>query len=159
VTQAAPIETKQAAPLGMEITHRTLVRTPREAVYRALTTAEGLDQWFTRGTEIVPEPGGVVHLRWRDWGADSISVEDRGEVVEAVAPERFVFRWHGNGLTGDLTTVELDFVEDERGTVVSVRESGFVDDEEGRAGFVSCCAGWGEALSLMKFYVEHGVTY
>jgi len=74
------------------------VRAPREAVYRALTTAEGHDQWFTRGTEIVPEPGGVMHLRWRDWGA---------------------------------ATVELDFVEDERGTLVSVRESGYVDDEEG----------------------------
>jgi hypothetical protein len=54
--------------------------------------------------------------------------------------------------------VELDFVEDKRGTVVSVRESGFVDDEEGRAG-LSAAASAGGALSLMKFYVEHGVTY
>ena len=141
VTQAVRIGTKQANPLGLEIEHRTLVRAPRDAVYRALTTAEGLDEWFTTGAEIVPEPGGVMHLRWRDWGADAITVEDRGEVVEAVAPERFVFRWHGNVPEGGLTTVELDFLEDARGTIVSLRESGYEDSDEGRSGFVSCCAG------------------
>jgi uncharacterized protein YndB with AHSA1/START domain len=159
VTHAAPVGTKQPTPLGMEIEHRTLVRAPRDTVYRALTTAAGFDEWFTTGAAIVPEPGGVMHLRWREWGADAITVEDRGEVVEAIAPERFVFRWHGNGPKRELTTVELDFLEDERGTIVSLRESGYADTDEGRSGFVSCCAGWGEALTLMKFYVEHGVTY
>jgi uncharacterized protein YndB with AHSA1/START domain len=52
----------------MAIEHRTLVRAPREAVYRALTTADGLDEWFTTGAEVVPEPGGIMHLRWREWG-------------------------------------------------------------------------------------------
>jgi uncharacterized protein YndB with AHSA1/START domain len=150
----------QAAPLGMEIAHRTLVRAPRDAVYRALTTAEGLDQWFTSGAEVVREPGGIMRLRWRDWGPDAVTVDDRGEVVEVVAPERFVFRWHDNGFeAGGLTTVQFDFLENERGTIVSVRETGFENSEGGRSGFVSCCAGWGEALTLMKFYVEHGVTY
>ena len=24
---------------------------------------------------------------------------------------------------------------------------------------MECAAGWGEALTLLKFYLEHGVTY
>jgi uncharacterized protein YndB with AHSA1/START domain len=117
----------------LEIEYRTLVRAPRDVVYRALTTAEGLDEWFTSDAVVEPEPGGVMHLRWRNWGAEFVTVEDRGEVVEAVAPERFVFRWHGNGPIGTPTTVELDFVEDERGTVVSVHETGYEDSNAGRA--------------------------
>ena len=159
MTQSSSIGVKPAAPLGMAIEYRTLVRAPRAAVYHALTTAEGLDQWFTSGAEVVPEPGGVMHLRWRDWGAGRVNVEDRGEVVEVVAPQRFVFRWHGNGPDSEPTTVELDFLEEQRGTIVSVHESGYEDSDRGRAGFVSCCAGWGEALALLKFYVERGVTY
>jgi uncharacterized protein YndB with AHSA1/START domain len=126
----------------LAIEYQTLVRAPREAVYRALTTAEGLDEWFTTGAEVVREPGGVMHLRWRDWGAESVTVEGCGEVVEAVPPERFVFRWHGNGAERASTTVELNFREDERGTVVSVHETGYEDSDDGRAGFVNCCAGW-----------------
>ena len=159
MTQPPPIGTKQAGALGMEIEYRTLVRAPRDTVYRALSTAEGLDEWFTTGAEVVPEPGGVMHLRWHDWGAELVTAEDRGEVVEVVAPQRFVFRWHGNGPDAEPTTVELDFLEEERGTIVGVHESGYENSDEGRAGFVSCCAGWGEALALLKFYVEHGVTY
>ena len=147
------------ALLGLDIEYTTLIRAPRDVVYRALTTADGLDQWFTTGAEVVAQPGGVIHWRWRDWGAESVTVDDRGEVVEAVEPERFVFRWHGNGPEAEPTTVELDFIEDERGTIVSVHETGYEDSKGGRAGFVSCCAGWGEALALLKFYVEHGVTY
>jgi uncharacterized protein YndB with AHSA1/START domain len=112
----------------------TLVRAPRERAYDALTRAEELDAWFTTGAE----------------------VENRGPVLEARRPERYVFRWQA-GLGG--TTVEIDFDEHADGTVVRLREHGYPDTPAGWAGFCDCSTGWGEALTLLKFYVEHGVRY
>ena len=71
-------------------------------------------------------------------------------------PERYVFRWQ-NELGG--TTVEVDFADHADGTVVRLREHGYPDTPAGWAGFSDCSTGWGEALTLLKFYVEHGLRY
>jgi hypothetical protein len=57
------------------------------------------------------------------------------------------------------TTVELDLEPVEGGTVIQVRETGYLDTPAGRKAFADCAAGWGEALTLLKLYVERGVTY
>lgn len=139
-----------------EIRVATLVRAPRERVYDAFTRAEQLDAWFTAGAEIDPRPGGEMIWRWADWGPDRVTAEDRGPVLEADRPSRYVFGWQA-GLGG--TIVELDFEERPEGTVVRLREHGYPDSPEGWKGFEECSAGWGEALTLLKFWVEHGVRY
>jgi uncharacterized protein YndB with AHSA1/START domain len=71
----------------------TLVRAPRERVYDAFTTAEHLDEWFTTGAEVHARPGGEMVWRWVRWAPDEVTFEDRGPVLEAKRPERYVFRW------------------------------------------------------------------
>jgi uncharacterized protein YndB with AHSA1/START domain len=139
-----------------EIRVATLVRAPREHVYDALTQAEQLDAWFTTGSEVDPRAGGEMVWRWVEWGPDRYTGEDRGPVLEARRPERYVFQWQER-LGG--TTVEVDFEEHRDGTAVRLREHGYPDTPEGRAQHMSCSTGWGEALTLLKFYVEHGIRY
>jgi uncharacterized protein YndB with AHSA1/START domain len=139
-----------------EIRMATLVRAPRERVYDALTRAQDLDAWFTSGAEVDPRPGGTMCWRWRDWGPDRVTAEDWGPVLEARRPERYAFQWQAD-LGG--TTVEVDFEQHPDGTLVRLRETGYPDTPEGWAQFASCSTGWGEALTLLKFYVEHGVRY
>lgn len=134
----------------------TLVRAPRERVYDALTRADELDAWFTTGAEVDPRPGGEMVWRWVDWGPDRITAEDRGPVLEARRPERYVFRWQAE-LGG--TTVEIDFEEHPEGTLVRLHEHGYPDTAEARRQLLECASGWGEALTLLKNWVEHGVRY
>ena len=134
----------------------TIVRAPRERVYDALTRASELDAWFTTGATSDPRPGGELVWRWVDWGPNAYTGEDRGPVLEARRPERFVFRWQA-ALGG--TTVEVDFAEHPAGTLVSLREHGYPDTPAGWEQHMSCATGWGEALTLLKFWVEHGVRY
>ena len=54
---------------------------------------------------------------------------------------------------------EHHFEEVEGGTVVKLKEYGYEDTEEGHRRCLECATGWGEALTLLKFYVEHGITY
>ncbi len=145
------------ARLDMEIRHRVLIRAAPEAVYDALATGEGIDGWFTAGSEIDGHAGGSYTLRWRDWGVDRIDAEERGPVREADLPRRWSFEW--NAHLGSRTTVTFDITPRDDGTVVEVTETGYPDTPEGRMQFVDCATGWGEALTLLKMWLEHGVRY
>lgn len=144
--------------LDLEISHATLVRAPRERVYDGIATAAGLDLWFTEGAKVDARAGGEIRFRWHEWGAHRVTAEDGGPVIEARPPERFVFQWSPDA-PSYRTTVELDFEEEARGTIIRLHEYGYHDTPSGRAALMECAAGWGEALTLWKFSVEHGIRY
>ena len=137
------------------ILHKVLIRADRKRVYDAITTAEGLDGWFTNGSSVDRKAGGKILFKWVDWGPDKVNSKAEGPIIEVKVPERFVFKWWED----QLTTVELDFIEVEEGTVVRVKEYGYQDTSEGHRRCIECATGWGEALTLLKFYVEHNIRY
>ena len=137
------------------IKHKVLIRTDREKVFKALTTSEGLDGWFTEGSEVDLRPGGKIIFRWVDWGVDKVNSSALCPILEVRSPEKLVFKWWDD----HYTTVEIDFISMDDGTVVSLKETGYEDSEEGRRRCIECATGWGEALTLLKFYVEHGLRY
>jgi len=140
------------------IRHSTLIRANPKKVYDALTTSEGLDAWFTCGAKVDARPGGEIQFRWVDWGAERISAQDGGPVLEAIPPSRFVFQWHPD--TPEYSTmVEINLTLGEGGTIISLCETGFADTPAGLAAMVNCATGWGEALTLLKFYLEYGLHY
>jgi hypothetical protein len=61
--------------------------------------------------------------------------------------------------TSYATTVEIDFESAESGTIIRLREYGYQDTPSGLRAMLNCAAGWGEALTVWKFYVEHGIRY
>ena len=139
-------------------TFATLVRSTPERAYDALATAQGLDGWFTTGASVDTRPGGSIVFRWKDWGLERFTGENGGPVLEAVRPKRFVFRWKADS-GGYRTTVEIDFEPHAEGTLVRLVESGYPDGPVGLQDLMNRHAGWAQALTLMKFYVEHGVRY
>ena len=142
---------KFAAPT---IEHVTYINAPIEEVYRTLTTAEGWDSWFTDGTMLDAVPGGQIRLRWVNFGTERITAEDGGPVLEVETNRRFVFQWQPGT---SATTVAFDLDRLGTGTRVRVRESGYSMDDVETA--IGCAAGWGEALTLLKFWLERGVIY
>jgi uncharacterized protein YndB with AHSA1/START domain len=139
--------------LAVEATHKEFIRAPREKVYDAFATTDGLNAWFTEGGSVDARAGGAMKFKFVDWGPDKINVEFAGRVVEARRPERFVYQW-GIEKPETTTTVTLTFEEHDGGTIVEVRESGFAEIKNA----LGNSAGWGEALTLAKFWVEHGIT-
>jgi len=57
------------------------------------------------------------------------------------------------------TTVEIDFAKIEEGTAVRLIEYGYEDSPEGVKNLIERASGWGQALTLLKFYVEYGLKY
>jgi uncharacterized protein YndB with AHSA1/START domain len=138
------------------IRHCTYIDTSPQRVYETLTTGAGWDAWFTHGTDVEAHPGGKILLRWTNFGAQGYTGQDGGTILEAVAPERFVFQWTPGDST---TTVEFDLVPRSTGTVLTVTESGHTTSRRDLEALVDCAAGWGEALTLLKVYLEKGLIY
>ncbi|HET8568651.1 MAG TPA: SRPBCC domain-containing protein [Candidatus Limnocylindria bacterium] len=140
-----------------EVRRQTYIRASPEEVYDALATADGLDSWFTSGATVDPRPGGEITYRWVDWGPRRISTTAPGTVHEAVRPSRFVFERD----SGDEhpTTVEFDLEARDGRTVLHLREHGFSSGDRGMRAALDEASGWGEAMTLVKFRIEHGLRY
>ena len=139
-----------------KIRQRTFIAASPEKVYDTFTNAKEWDSFFTTGMELDPRPGGICSFSWKDWGPDKYTLKVPGKVVEAVRPERFVFQW---GSEGRATTISTQFTPVDNGTIVTLTEEGYRDTPDGLAMILECASGWGEAVTLLKFYIEHGIVY
>ena len=138
------------------IEHTTYIQVLPSRVFETLTTAQGWDGWFTQGTSVNPKSGGEIRLRWKNFGAGHWTMEDGGPVIEVIPNRKFSFEWSP---AGHPTTVTFTLKPEGRGTFVTLVETGYSLSEKDIETLVGCSVGWGEALTLLKFYLEHGVTY
>ncbi|MFH9241401.1 SRPBCC domain-containing protein [Streptomyces anulatus] len=144
--------TPQDAVQVPDILHSTLVRAAPDAVFDLLSSGTGWDKWFTNGSTFGPSEGSPVHLVWRGWTDDGSDVTDDGVVMECVPNERFAFTW---GTPPSLVTFTT--AEHPDGTWLTVLETGLPQTAAGLVRFGECAPGWGEALTLVRCYAEHGI--
>ena len=139
-----------------EVRFDTIVRAEPSKVFDAIATAEGLDGWFTSGTALEAKPGGSLVFRWVDWGLEKFTGEMAGDVVETHRPDRFVFRWPVDS-GGYMTTVNITIEASEEGSIIRLVEGVYEAGEVGNQDMLNRASGWAQALTLMKFWVEHGL--
>lgn len=140
------------------IKHSTFINASPQSVYDAVTTSDGLNAWFTTSSEVVASEGGMIIFRWKDYGMDKVTIEDGGPVLAADPPRRFVFQWHPISANKP-TTVEMTFSEFGPGTRVDLVESGYGEAPDDLKACLNCAVGWGEALTLLKYYLEQKDRY
>lgn len=138
------------------IHYNTYIGVSPQQVYDTLTSAEAWDAWFTQGMEIDPRPGGRIRFRWENFKVDRYTSVADGPVLEADPAHRFVFQW----TAGDTpTTIEFELEPLGPGTVLTVTESGHTSSPKDLAALVEWASGWGEAITLLKVFQEHNITY
>lgn len=138
------------------IKQRTFIAASPEKVFAVITSAKEWDAFFTTGMQLEPKAGGVCNFAWKDWGPDSYTLTAPGSVLEVIQDRRFVFQW---GKEGEETRITFDLAAEFGGTVLTLTEEVYMDTPNRRAMSLECATGWGEAATLMKFYIEHGITY
>jgi uncharacterized protein YndB with AHSA1/START domain len=127
---------------------------PPEAVWAALTTAEGLAAWFGNEAGIDLRPGGTAWMKWTEEGA---AADMRVERVEE--PAVFGFTWHINGLPDDdprRTYVEFTLEAAGQGTRLTVTESGFAQlpEDAYRTAYDGNTTGWMSELGELAVYLD-----
>ena len=95
----------------MQIEREIVLPAGPDEVWRSLTEAERLEEWFANDVELDPTPGGEGVFRWDD------GEERRAVVREAEPGERLVLDWDDEGSV----VLELEEVED--GTLLHVVET------------------------------------
>ncbi|MFI0451166.1 SRPBCC domain-containing protein [Actinomadura sp. 6N118] len=136
------------------IERERVLRHPIERVWTALTTAEGLSQWFGSEAEIDLRPGGRAYFRWEDLDDESV-----GTITVVDPPHRFAFRWGIEGLpkTDALQTlVEFTLEPVPEGTRLRLVESGFAQaaDDIARSAHKANSQGWDAELGDLAAYLD-----
>jgi uncharacterized protein YndB with AHSA1/START domain len=125
-------------------------------VFDILTTPEGWNGWFTTKATFNAVPGGEVKFAWRDFGADHYTADDFGRVVSIQEDRELSFTWH----PGEHETVVVFQLEPRgEGCMLSVQESGYKFEPTDVSVALQVATGWGEAITLLKFYAETGKVY
>lgn len=141
-----------------DINHKTYIKVPLEEVYKTVSTSHGWNAWFTDDTSLVINPDGTgeIRLRWTNFGSENESIEDGGKILEVIPNKRFVFQWSPGEQS---STVTFNFEPYKGGTLVVLNETGYTNSERDLKACIGCAAGWGEALTLLKIYLEYGIVY
>lgn len=108
-------------PLPTLIHRSARCSAPPEEVFHALVTDSVVEVWMTAVAEIEPHLGGRVEIKADGW------IEMKGEIVVFEPPGRLELRWETESGTLS-TTIDLTATPD--GTLVTLEESGFGDDDE-----------------------------
>jgi uncharacterized protein YndB with AHSA1/START domain len=125
-----------------------LIRKPVAEVYEAfIDPAITSKFWFSHGSARL-DSGGPVRWEWRMYGFDMPVT-----VRELVKDRKIVLDWNEPP-----TSVEWTFTPMERGTFVSIRNSGFPGDAAEQAKqAVDSAGGFSFVLAGCKAWLEHGV--
>jgi uncharacterized protein YndB with AHSA1/START domain len=114
-----------------KITQSTFIKAEPDEIYEIITSGEGWDKFFTKGTEVASQEGGKIVFRWKEWGPDLYTTSAEGLVLEAKPPIRFAFEWYPVGKDHP-TKVEFDLEKGNGGTTVRLTESGYPNKIESR---------------------------
>jgi uncharacterized protein YndB with AHSA1/START domain len=143
LTNGAVLEKDDAM---QDIMHLVKINASSERVYEAITTADGIRQWWTRDAAIEPKVGSAAEFGF--YGKRFVAKV----IVEELNPFIRVrwkvanSAWQGNG-------IEFDLKADRNGTTLLFAHRGFPRaDEE----FAGATTRWGFYLFSLKRYLQTG---
>lgn len=134
-----------------DIMHLVRINTSPERVYQAITTAEGIRNWWTRDADLESMIGGTGEFRFPKYGSGAAATA----TIDDLQPPTLVCwkmassfhpQWSG-------TTISFDLRADGNVTVLLFAHRGFLDSDEAYALFTT---GWGYYLVSLQQYLETG---
>jgi uncharacterized protein YndB with AHSA1/START domain len=89
-------------------------------------------------------------------GPNQVTLKDEGQVTEVVKDRKFAFTWQKGKHP---TTVALSLEPRGSGCMIDLQVTGYKFERDDAEVALNVAAGWGEAMTLFKFYVEGGQVY
>lgn len=131
-----------------DILHRVGIKSSSPInAYRALSTCEGLAQWWTKSTQGKNEVGGVLQFRFGDLGGFDM------KVLELDPAKRVL--WHVIDGPEDWigTKISFDLKQDGDFTIILFKHQDWKAPEESMH---HCSTKWGTFLMSLKSLIETG---
>lgn len=130
-----------------EILHRITIQAPPERVYEAITTTEGLRNWWTREASARPEEGSVAVFKF---AGGRVVFRMR---IDGLEPgRRVVWTCIGDWEEWPGTQVQWELEPDGKGgTVLHFAHRGWASTGKE---YPVCNATWGHLMHLLRDYAE-----
>jgi uncharacterized protein YndB with AHSA1/START domain len=132
--------------MGRTLTKELFIRATPERVWRALTEKAELEQWFLTEALVDVRPGGALRFAWQQ---DAVV----GRFSEIDPPRRLVYSWDEQHDLG-ATSVTIDLIPEEDGTVLRLVHSGFGSGPSWDATFTGTDTGWSQELENLRVWLE-----
>jgi uncharacterized protein YndB with AHSA1/START domain len=132
--------------MNYSIKHLFHIDRPQEEVFRALTTIEGLSQWWTKGTTGDTSPGGIIRFRFGDAGPDM-------KVISIIPHESVTWQCveSPHGWIGNTLTFKLD--RNENKTRVRFTHDGWKEEDDF---YAICTFTWGRYMESLRQLCQTG---
>lgn len=129
-----------------DIMHLIKIHASSERLYQAITTTEGIHQWWTRDASIEPKVGGVGEFGF--FGRRFVAKI----IVEELNPVTRV-RWKVSNAAWPGSDIEFNLKADGNDATLVFAHHGFPRADEG---YASATTRWGLYLFSLKRYLETG---
>ncbi|HVU81389.1 MAG TPA: SRPBCC domain-containing protein [Rhodanobacteraceae bacterium] len=132
-----------------DVLHLLMIHAPRERIYEAIATAEGVRNWFSRDADLEPTVGGSGEIRFAN-GQRITRVK-----IEQLEPaERVVWKVVSAAMpTWADTRVEFRMAAADGGTMLRFAHRGFGEADDF---FAMSATAWANFLISLKLYAEIG---
>jgi uncharacterized protein YndB with AHSA1/START domain len=129
---------------------------PVERVWQAISTPEGLSNWFSNRASFTQEPGSPLQFEWQEYGTTD------GCIERIEPPTLFAYRWRAHGAskteplqTENSTLVTFSLEDVEGGTQLTVVETGFtgLNTAARKANYQENVNGWRVELQELADYL------
>jgi uncharacterized protein YndB with AHSA1/START domain len=127
--------------------HRIGIKASVRAVYKALTTNEGLMQWWTNDVSGAGDVGSTIQFRFNGGGPD---------FVVTVLTEDKLVRWQHIGNASDAwhgTEISFSLESTPTQVFVNFHHDNWLDSTDFMA---HCCTKWAVFLLSLKAFLEEG---
>jgi uncharacterized protein YndB with AHSA1/START domain len=129
-----------------DIMHLIKIHAPSDRIYEAITTADGIGQWWTRDAAIEPKVGAAGEFGF--YGKRFVAKV----TVEELSPATRV-RWKVTNLAWPGIDIEFNLKADGNDTTLLFAHRGFPRADEA---FASATTRWGFYLVSLKRYLQTG---
>jgi uncharacterized protein YndB with AHSA1/START domain len=133
--------------MSHSIKHLFHINAEKEKVFNAISSIDGLSQWWTAQTEGNAAPGGVIKFRFAESGGPDMKVT-RADANQSVAWECID---SPHGWTGHTFNFDLD--ENEGKTRVQFSHNGWSDENEF---YAICTFAWGRYMESLRQLCQTG---
>jgi uncharacterized protein YndB with AHSA1/START domain len=134
-----------------DIMHLIKINASPELVYQALTTSEGIRNWWTRDADLDSTIGGEGEFRFGSYGGTHIT---RVRVVELIPSLRVGWKTTASFRPEWVdTTITFELRADKNGTSILFAHRGFQQADDT---YALCTTGWGYYLVSLQQYLQTG---
>ncbi len=123
------------------------INSPKEKVYKAISTIDGLSNWWTTQTTGEDKVDGIIQFRFGDFGGADMKVTD-------MKPNESI-SWECVGGPDDWigTTFTFKLDENDGKTRVRFEQAGW---KEANDYYASCAFSWGRYMESLRQYCQTG---